>query len=112
MFTFGLFSTHLPYLALVLFSMFYFLFPAVKPSELSNNDPGRVEITLQLQPQQLSSDHAGSSWFFTASATPPQEVLVLRSAEKAIPLRVPDELPLPARLLTCSLFSRPPPLLS
>ncbi len=111
MFTFGLFSTHMPYVVMVVFYAVYFLFstPVFKngqevPPDLPSNDT-------ELAESETREEIASSDFLFTDYIRPEGKVNISPPPLLEI-YYSPPNLPLPVTGLYNHHFCRPPPVIS
>jgi len=111
MFTFGLFSTHMPYVVMVVFYVLYFLFASPSSTQITvDSNPGEQIATEQVH-QNISKTADNTHWYyFSFSCT-----LSNQTGWTTTDLRKfydpPDKKPIQDKY--CSeLFCRPPPCVS
>lgn len=113
MFTFGLFSTHMPYVVMVVFYGLYFLFTGAGAlpitSEVKIDDPKgqpeQIDISSSDTGPVLAQYHAGVALSLFKTIPPPDSPL-------AALLLLPPEPDRPYRGFIKATSSRPPPLCS
>lgn len=111
MFTFGLFSTHMPYVVMVVFYALYFLFasPAVPP--VTENIPvtkvGKTEMVQNCKTPTKSVTH----WYFQVYSVDRNTSISQKIPDKEIHYSPPDIKPIQDGFSSCH-YSRPPPFVS
>lgn len=110
MFTFGIFSTHMPYVIMVLSYAVYFLFASPAADRLKiNADNPNPENTEWVQDDDVSIKLM-TGWDYTADIDQDQTSLVIaESLETRFPPPDPPDLQPGSKFLP---FCRPPPALS
>jgi hypothetical protein len=110
MFTIGIFSTHIPYIAFVCFYAFFFLFGYQKIAEEDTSTEvkfTRNELTTTIDNQ--FSDNSRNSDFddFQISNVPKNERIIY--VDKIMKFRIPPNEQFQPEIFGFSNFSRPPP---
>ena len=109
MFTFGLFSTHMPYVVMVAVSAFYFLFssPAFSKAENKENDQ-QVTKTEVSATENNNNNHTPATFFFAVLCGQDCTSSLRLPPVRQVCYSPPDEPP-PGQGWYFRLFSRPPP---
>lgn len=108
MFTFGLFSTHMPYVVMVAVSAFYFLFSSPAFNKTENQAKDQQVSKTELSATEDSNNHTPAAFIFAGLIGQDNT-----SARRLTPVRhlhytPPEDRP-PGPGIYFTLFSRPPP---
>lgn len=111
MFTFGLFSTHMPYVVMVVFYALYFLFATPTVVPVTENIPVTVDAKTELVQNVKTPTHNITHWYFQVYAEDRNTSSSLKIPDKEIHYSPPDIKPIHDGFTSCH-FSRPPPVVS
>ena len=110
MFTFGLFSTHMPYVVMVVFYALYFLFASPTFNPVSESQPDSSDDKTELVETNVSPGHPVTDYFYAEPfVRNPLACLKLPVKEH---YHAPPEDIGPQDVLPRALFGRPPPFIS
>jgi hypothetical protein len=111
MFTFGLFSTHMPYVVMVVFYALYFLFASPSFNAVAENTAEADEETPELVETAQFPTSPASNFHYSVFVDNVYSSTCLKFPVKEIYYSPPDKNP-KAEGFHLWLFSRPPPFLS
>lgn len=111
MFTFGLFSTHMPYVVMVVFYALYFLFATPTVTPVTENIPVTDDEKTELVQNVKTPTHSNTHWYFQVYSDNRNTAKILKIHDKEIHYSPPDIKPIQAGFISCH-YSRPPPVVS
>lgn len=111
MFTFGLFSTHMPYVVMVVFYALYFLFASPSVTPVTENVPLENEEKTELVQTVKTPTNSTTHWYFQIYSDYRDASAILKIPDKEIYYSPPDIRPVNDGF-TASQYSRPPPVIS
>lgn len=111
MFTFGLFSTHMPYVVMVVFYVLYFLFASPSSTQITvGSNPGEQIATEQVH-QNITKTADNTHWYYFSFASTLSNQTGWTTTDLRKFYDPPDKKPKQDKY--CSeLFCRPPPCVS
>lgn len=111
MFTFGLFSTHMPYVVMVVFYVFYFLFAALTPAPLTTNDASQLQNRIEWTETKIQSPNQIYNWYFGIEKNDNSLILCFKFPEKEKTKSPPGNFTT-FEGFSNIFFNRPPPVFS
>jgi hypothetical protein len=111
MFTFGLFSTHMPYVVMVVVYALYFLFASPTVVPVTENIPVVEDEKTELVQNCKTPTQSVTHWYFQVYSDNRNTASILKIPDKEINYSPPDIKPLHDGFTSCH-FSRPPPVVS